>query len=97
MPRKVRRLALRSALTAKVNAGELVVLEEMNFPGNQDQKTWFKFLEGFKAADAKALVVMAEAKRGRNQVRRKHPWSDYNNDLLGINVHDHFESSACFL
>ena len=32
MPRKVRRLALRSALTAKVNAGELVVLEEMNFP-----------------------------------------------------------------
>ena len=31
MPRKVRRLALRSALSAKVNAGELVVLEDLNF------------------------------------------------------------------
>ena len=59
MPRKVRRLALRSALTSKVNAGELLVLEELNFPEIKT-KNMVKFLEGFKADTGKALVVMAE-------------------------------------
>jgi len=58
LPRKVRRLALRSALTSKVNAGELLVLEDLNFPEIKT-KNMVQFLEGFKAA-GKSLVVMAE-------------------------------------
>ena len=59
MPRKVRRLALRSALTSKVNAGELLVLEDLNF-AEIKTKNMVKFLEGFKATEGKSLVVMAE-------------------------------------
>lgn len=58
LPRKVRRLALRSALTSKVNAGELLVLEDLNF-SEIKTKNMVQFLEGFKAA-GKSLVVMAE-------------------------------------
>ena len=59
MPRKVRRLALRSALTSKVNAGELLVLEDLNF-SEIKTKNMVQFLEGFKATEGKSLVVMAE-------------------------------------
>ena len=59
MPRKVRRLALRSALTSKVNAGELLVLEDLNF-AEIKTKNMVQFLEGFKATEGKSLVVMAE-------------------------------------
>ena len=59
MPRKVRRLALRSALSSKVNAGELLVLEDLNF-AEIKTKNMVKFLEGFKATEGKSLVVMAE-------------------------------------
>jgi len=95
MPRKVRRLALRSALTAKVNAGELVVLEEMNFPEIKT-KNMIKFLEGFKATDAKALVVMAEA----NDVVAKSAGNIPGVTTitsLGINVHDLLNHQRVFV
>ena len=59
LPRKVRRLALRSALTAKVNAGELVVLEDLQF-SEIKTKNMVQFLDGFKAGEAKSLVVLSE-------------------------------------
>ena len=59
LPRKVRRLALRSALTAKVNAGELVVLEDLQF-SEIKTKNMVQFLDGFKASEAKSLVVLSE-------------------------------------
>ena len=95
MPRKVRRLALRSALTAKVNAGELVILEEMNF-SEIKTKNMVKFLEGFKAADAKALVVMAEA----NDVVAKSAGNIPGVTTitsLGINVHDILNHQRVFV
>jgi large subunit ribosomal protein L4 len=58
LPRKVRRLALRSALTSKVNAGELLVLEDLNF-SEIKTKNMVHFLDGFKA-EGKSLVVLAE-------------------------------------
>ena len=59
LPRKVRRLALRSALTAKVNAGELLVLEDLQF-AEIKTKNMVQFLDGFKANEGKSLVVLSE-------------------------------------
>ena len=59
LPRKVRRLALRSALTAKVNAGELLVLEDLQF-AEIKTKNMVQFLDGFKANEGKTLVVLSE-------------------------------------
>lgn len=95
MPRKVRRLALRSALTAKVNAGELVVLEEMNFPEIKT-KNMVKFLEGFKATDAKALVVMAEANEVVSKSAGNIPGVT-TITTLGINVHDLLNHQRVFV
>ncbi len=86
MPRKVRRLALRSALSAKVNAGELVVLEDLNF-AEIKTKNMVQFLEGFQAADAKALVVMAEANETVTKSAGNIPGVTTITSL-GINVHD---------
>ncbi len=38
MPRKARRLAIKSALSAKVQAGELLVMESIEFARTQDQE-----------------------------------------------------------
>ena len=59
LPRKVRRLALRSALTAKVNAGELLVLEDLQF-AEIKTKNMVQFLDGFNASTGKNLVVLSE-------------------------------------
>ena len=95
LPRKVRRLALRSALTAKVNAGELVVLEEMNFPEIKT-KNMVNFLEGFQATTGKALVIMAE----RNEVVAKSAGNIPGVTTitsLGINVHDILNHQRVFV
>ena len=59
MPRKVRRLAIRSALTSKVNAGELLVVDSIEF---QEMKTKnvVNMLGNFKLNDVKALIITAE-------------------------------------
>lgn len=59
MPRKVRRLALRSALTSKVNAGELVVLEDIGF-AEVKTKNVVQFLNDFKVDAVKTLIITAE-------------------------------------
>ena len=95
MPRKVRRLALRSALTAKVNAGELVVLEEMNFPEIKT-KNMVKFLEGFKASDTKSLLVLAEANENVAKSAGNIP-KVTTITTLGINVHDLLNHQRVFV
>jgi len=58
LPKKVRRLALKSALSAKVNAGEIIVLDELNFDAPRT-KEMVKVLEGLNVA-RKALVVTVD-------------------------------------
>lgn len=60
MPRKQRRLALKSALSAKVLEGELVVVDNINFE-QPKTKNVVKMLNDFKAAEDKALIITAEA------------------------------------
>ena len=69
LPRKVRRLALRSALTAKLQAGEIVVLDRLEF-AEPKTKLMVETLANLKVSE-KALVVLPErneiiAKSGRN-------------------------------
>lgn len=58
LPKKQRRLALKSALSSKVNAEEIRVLEELNFdaPKTKELLNVLKEL----SADKKALVVTAD-------------------------------------
>ncbi len=58
IPRKKRRLALKSVLSAKVNDGDIIVLDELTF--NQPKtKDMIKVLDNLKV-EKKALVVTAD-------------------------------------
>lgn len=65
IPKKVKRLALKSALSAKVAEKELIVLDELKFE-EPKTKEMAKVLENIKA-DKKALIIMAE--KDENVVR----------------------------
>jgi large subunit ribosomal protein L4 len=58
LPKKVRRLAMKSALTSKVNSNEILVLDELNLttPKTKDMVNILKNLH----VGSKALIVMAE-------------------------------------
>ena len=58
LPKKVRRLAMKSALTAKVNSNEFLVLDELNLttPKTKDMMNILKNLN----VGSKALIVMAD-------------------------------------
>lgn len=58
IPRKVRRLAMKSALSSKVSGGTIVVLDELKFDAPKT-KDMVKILENLKVNN-KALVVTAE-------------------------------------
>lgn len=57
-PKKVRRLALKSVLTSKLQENELIVIDNVNFDAPKT-KDFIKFLDAIKA-DKKALLVTAE-------------------------------------
>lgn len=59
MPRKARRLAIKCALTAKVNDGGLLVVDSINF-AEPKTKEVVKLLGNFEAQAAKALIITAE-------------------------------------
>jgi len=84
LPKKVRRLALKSALSAKVNSGDIVVLDELRleYPKTGEM---VKILKNLKADDA--LLVIAEwneavAKSARNIPNIK------SLEASGLNVYD---------
>lgn len=58
VPKKVKRLALKSALTSKVLNNEIIVVDEIKFDVPKT-KEMVKFLNNIKA-DKKALIVMSE-------------------------------------
>ena len=65
VPKKVRRLAFKSAMTCKLNAGEIVVVDALNLTAGKTQ-LMAKVLKALKA-EKKALVVLPE--REENVVR----------------------------
>lgn len=65
VPKKVRRLAMKSALTSKVQENEIIVLDELKFDAPKT-KEMIKVLANVKAAK-KALIVTTE--KDENVVR----------------------------
>ena len=56
MPRKARRLAIRCALSSKVAAGELIIIDGLQFD-EAKTKNVVELLKGFEAAEKKALII----------------------------------------
>ncbi len=65
VPKKVRRLALKSAFTSKVNDKEIIILDSLSLDAPKT-KDMIKILKNINAAD-KALIVMAD--KDENVVR----------------------------
>ena len=85
VPKKVRRLAFKSALTAKLNAGELMIVDELSL---KDAKTKL-MAETLKklGATKKALVVLPE--RDENVVRATANLAEANTTYVNtLNVYD---------
>ena len=60
MPRKARRLAIKSALTAKLQTGELLVLEGIQFEQPKTKQV-VELLKNFGLDQRKALLITGEA------------------------------------
>ena len=86
MPRKVRRLAIKSALTAKVNEGGLVVVENISF-AEPKTKEVVKFLGSFEAQAAKALIITADNDENVEKSSRNIPGVKAIG-TIGLNVFD---------
>ena len=85
VPKKVRRLAFKSALTAKLNAGELMIVDELSL---KDAKTQLMAATLKKlGATKKALVVLPE--RDENVVRATRNLADADTTYVNtLNVYD---------
>jgi len=84
LPKKVRRLALKSALSTKVNANEIIVLDALTIDAPKT-KDMVKILGNLKVG--KALVVSAEADANLALSARNIPGVKVV-DATGINVLD---------
>ena len=85
VPKKVKRLALKSVLSAKVADKEVIVLDELKF-AEPKTKEMVKVLENIKA-DKKALIVMDE--KDENVVRSASNIQGVRTALVGtMNVYE---------
>ncbi|PWK05675.1 50S ribosomal protein L4 [Tumebacillus permanentifrigoris] len=85
LPKKVRRLALKSALATKVNANEIIVLDVLSIDAPKT-KDMVKILSNLKVAK-KALIVSLEADQNLALSARNIPGVKVV-DATGINVLD---------
>jgi large subunit ribosomal protein L4 len=73
MPAEMRRAALRSALAAKVAAGEVTVVEQLGL-GDPKTKTLVARLKTFGAAEGPTLLVLAERSADAERAASNVPW-----------------------
>ena len=86
MPRKARRLAIKSALSAKVQAGELLVMEDIAL-AEPKTKTVVGLLDNLKISDDKALIVVAASDANVEKSARNIPGVK-SITSQGLNVYD---------
>lgn len=72
MPRKVRRLALKSALTAKVAKGEVVILEAIAFEQPKTKQV-VELLKNFGLSEHKALFITCDTEENVEKSSRNIP------------------------
>ena len=87
MPRKQRRLAIKSALTAKLQDGELVVLDGINFDAPKT-KSVLKLMSDFNVANKKVLIVTAEMVENVEKSARNIPGVKAIPASSSLNVYD---------
>ena len=95
MPRQARRLALRCALSAKVAAGHVVVVEGLTFDAPKT-KNVAALLNAFQAADAKALLITAGADKNVELSARNMP-KVTTITTMGLNCFDILNSNKVIL
>ncbi len=95
MPRQARRLALRCALSAKVAANELVVIEGLNFDAPKT-KNVANMLNAFDAKDAKALLITGVDNVNVELSARNMPKVATISNM-GLNCYDILNSDKVFL
>lgn len=95
MPRKARRLALCCALSAKVAAGELVVVESLAFD-TPKTKNVANMLTAFDAADKKALLITDGSNENVELSARNMPKVTAITNM-GLNCFDILNSSKVFM
>lgn len=86
MPRKQRRLAIKCALSAKLQAGELVVVEAIDFE-QPKTKSVVNMLKDLNIADNKALIITGEVLDNVERSSRNIPGVKAIASL-GLNVYD---------
>lgn len=85
VPKKVRRLALKSVLTSKVEMGEIIVVDKIDFDAPKT-KEMANFLANINA-DKKALIVMDE--KNTNVIKSANNIPNVQTALVNtINVYD---------
>lgn len=85
VPKKVKRLAMKSALTSKVQNNEIIVIDEINFDAPKT-KEMTNFLAKIKA-DKKALIVMGE--KNENVIKSANNIPNVQTALVNtLNVYD---------
>ncbi len=72
MPRKARRLAIRCALSSKVAAGELIIVDGLKFDEIKT-KNVIEMLKGFESAEKKALIITDGANENVEKSSRNIP------------------------
>jgi large subunit ribosomal protein L4 len=87
MPRKQRRLAIKSALTAKLQDGELIVLDSINFE-TPKTKSVLQLMSDFNVANKKILIVTAEMLENVEKSARNIPGVKAIPASSSLNVYD---------
>ncbi|AJQ29219.1 50S ribosomal protein L4 [Pelosinus fermentans] len=87
MPRKQRRLAIKSALTAKLQDGELVVVDSITFDAPKT-KNVINMLSGFDAANKKSLIITGEVVENVEKSARNIPGVKAIPASSSLNVYD---------
>lgn len=94
MPRKQRRLAIKCALSDKVQSGDIVVLENLEFE-QAKTKNVVKMLADFKI-DKKALIIVGEANENVEKSSRNIPGVKAISSC-GLNVYDILNHNKLFI
>ena len=95
MPRKARRLALKSALSAKVIASELLVLDGMQFEAPKTKQV-LALMKAFEIESQKALFILGETNENVVKSTRNIPGVKTITSL-GLNVVDLLHHDKIFV
>lgn len=95
MPRKARRLALKSALSAKVMASELLVLDGMQFEAPKTKQV-LALMKAFEIESQKALFILGETNENVVKSTRNIPGVKTITSL-GLNVVDLLHHDKIFV